>query len=60
MMMKPITEAQRRLIAELAEELGSTIYEYPKTQHGASVKIEKLMRQKRNARTNLYLRKIKQ
>ena len=56
-MPKLMTEAQRRLIAELADELGSTIYEYPKTQHGASVHIDKLMRQKRNAKTNLYLRK---
>jgi hypothetical protein len=52
--MKPITDAQRQLIAELAEELGSTIYVYPKTQHGASVQIGKMLRQKRNPKTNLW------
>jgi hypothetical protein len=56
--MKPMTEAQKRLIAELAAELGSTIYEYPNTQHGASVKIDKLMRQKRNPRTNMWRRPL--
>jgi hypothetical protein len=56
-MPKLITEAQQRLITELAEETGTTIYEHPKTQWEASRTIDKLMRQKRNSKTNLYLKK---
>jgi hypothetical protein len=53
-MPKMITEAQEKLIRQLAEETGTTLYEIPKTQWGAAKKIDRLMRLKRNPRTNRW------
>jgi hypothetical protein len=53
-MPKLITEAQQKLIAELCQETQTTIYEQPKTQWEASRTIDKLMRLKRNPKTNLW------